>query len=52
MFTQENDRVVVPFAGSGVTLKAAYEMKIHALGYDLSKEYKDGFIANILKSEK
>ena len=48
LFTHENDRVIVPFAGSGVTLRAAYDMKIHALGYDLAKEYKDGFVANIL----
>lgn len=51
-FAWEGSRVLVPFAGSGKTLNAAFNLKMHPLGYDLSQEYKDAFVSNILASEK
>ena len=50
-FAWEGSRVLVPYAGSGKTLKAAFNLKMHAIGYDLSKEYKEGFVSDILTSE-
>lgn len=52
IFTWENSRVLVPFAGSGTTLKAAFELKMFPLGYDLAQEYKNSFVTNILKEEE
>ena len=46
-FGIEGSRVLVPFAGSGNTLIAAHELKMFPLGYDLSREYRDAFIARI-----
>jgi len=36
--------VVVPFLGSGVTLRAAYKCGMKGMGYDISGEYKDRFM--------
>ena len=47
-FAWEGARVVVPFAGSGKTLKAAYNLKMQAIGYDLAKDYKELFKTSIL----
>lgn len=47
-FSWEGARVLVPFAGSGNTLIAAFESKMFPLGFDLSKAYKDGFVTNIM----
>lgn len=52
IFAWEGSRVIVPFAGSGVTLKAAHELKMFPIGYDLSQEYKNSFVANVLKEEE
>ena len=46
-FGIEGARVLVPFAGSGSTLIAAHELKMFPLGYDLSREYRDAFVARI-----
>lgn len=43
-FTIENQTVVVPFAGSGRTMLEAWKAKRQAVGYDLSCEYRNGFI--------
>jgi len=51
-FTWEGSRVIVPFAGSGNTLRAAYNLNMFPLGYDLSKEYKDSFTVRVLNEEK
>lgn len=51
-FAFEGSRVLVPFAGSGNTLRAAYRRKMNAFGYDLTKEYRDGFIVNVETSEQ
>lgn len=39
--------VLVPFLGSGVTLRAAYRLGMRAFGWDLSSEYKDRFMLTI-----
>ena len=36
--------VLVPFLGSGVTLRAAYNLGMSAFGWDLNGEYKDKFM--------
>jgi ParB/RepB/Spo0J family partition protein len=51
-FTWEGSRIIVPFAGSGNTLRAAFNLNMFPLGYDLSKEYKDSFTVRILNEEK
>ena len=51
IFTWEGSRVLVPFAGSGNTLRASFNLNMFPLGYDLSKEYKDAFVSRILKEE-
>ena len=51
VFTWEGSRVLVPFAGSGNTLRAAFNLNMFPLGYDLTKEYKDSFVSRILKEE-
>ena len=39
LFTQENDVVLDPFAGSGTTLSVAQKMKRHSIGIEISPEY-------------
>lgn len=51
-FVMEGSRVLVPFAGSGNTLIAAANCKMIPLGYDLEKEYKDGFVARLLGGQQ
>ena len=51
-FTWEGSRIVVPFAGSGNTLRAAFNLNMFPIGYDLSKEYKDSFTVRVLNEEK
>ena len=46
-FTLENDQVVVPFAGSGRTMLEAWKMKRNAVGYDLSDDYRNGYLEAI-----
>jgi DNA modification methylase len=36
--------VMSPFLGSGTTLLAAYRNGNHAFGWDLSEQYKEGFM--------
>lgn len=40
-------RVVVPFAGSGNTLKAAWQYQCKGVGFELGEEYKDRFTIDI-----
>ena len=47
IFTLENDQVVVPFAGSGRTMLEAWKMKRNAIGYDLSDDYRNGYLEAI-----
>lgn len=39
--------VLVPFLGSGVTIRAAYRLGMRAFGWDLNGEYKDRFMLSI-----
>lgn len=50
-FTWEGSRVFVPFAGSGNTLIAADNAKMKPIGFDLSQDYKDGYITRLLRKE-
>jgi len=51
VFAWEGSRVLVPFAGSGNTLVAAYNKKMFPIGYDLSSEYKEGYVSRIMLEE-
>lgn len=44
IFCWENSRICIPFLGSGVTILAAELLKMKAFGFELSSDYKDGFI--------
>lgn len=39
--------VLVPFLGSGVTVRAAFRLGMRAFGWDLNGEYKDRFMLSI-----
>lgn len=43
-FTLEGQNILVPFAGSGRTMFEAFKLKRYAVGFDLSNEYKNGFL--------
>lgn len=47
VFVGAGSRVIVPFAGSGNTLLACANLKMSAIGFDLSKSYRDGFITRV-----
>ena len=47
-FAYPGNRVLVPFAGSGNTILAALELQMDAIGYDLAKEGKDGYILKLM----
>ena len=38
-----NGKILIPFAGSGVTLRAAHNLNMNAVGYDLSQDAKNKF---------
>jgi site-specific DNA-methyltransferase (adenine-specific) len=42
-FVEPGANILVPFAGSGNTLLAAFSLGMKAVGFDLSKDYKNGF---------
>ena len=46
-FGKEGDRLLVPFAGSGVSLIAGIRSKMHPLGFDLTQSYKDSFVLRV-----
>ncbi len=46
-FCWPKSNILVPFAGSGASLIAASEMGHSVVGFDLSPEYKNAFIAKI-----
>ncbi len=47
IFSTESSQVVVPFAGSGRTLIEAWKSCRRAIGYDLSEDYRNGYIQTI-----
>lgn len=48
-FTTPNSAILVPFAGSGNTILAAFNLGMTAFGYDLSKAYRDAFVARAIE---
>lgn len=48
-FTTPGANILVPFAGSGATLLAAFQANCNAVGFDLSKEYKDSYLVRVSK---
>ena len=42
-FCKPGSKILVPCAGSGVTLLAAYEEKMDAIGFDLTQVYQDAY---------
>ena len=44
-----NDKVLVPFAGSGRTLIEAAKLSMIPIGFDLTKSYRDGYIVRVNK---
>jgi len=50
-FVWEGARVLVPFAGSGNTLIAAGNCKMLPIGYDLSNDYRDGYVSRLIGKE-
>lgn len=50
-FARPGARIMVPFAGSGVTLAAAHQLGMTAFGFDLTKAYKDSFIVKLHKGD-
>lgn len=49
LFAFEGASVLVPFAGSGATLLAAALCKMSAVGFDLDKSFKDGYVLKLNK---
>lgn len=52
LFTEENDIVLDPFAGSGTTCIAAYELNRRFIGIELKREYFELAEKNIEKAQK
>lgn len=47
-----HSQIVIPFLGSGVTLRAAYKLGHTGLGWDLSQGYKNAFLRRIADDQK
>jgi DNA modification methylase/ParB-like chromosome segregation protein Spo0J len=52
-FAFQGSRVLIPFLGSGNGLLAAHSLSMSAVGFELSKSYKDSFLvkAHLLKQQ-
>uniref|UniRef100_A0A6M3IE04 Putative methyltransferase n=1 Tax=viral metagenome TaxID=1070528 RepID=A0A6M3IE04_9ZZZZ len=46
-FAFPGSRVFIPFLGSGVGLVAAHRLNMSAIGFELSKNYRDSFLVKI-----
>lgn len=46
-FVEPGSTVLVPFLGSGNTIRAAYEAKMMAYGYDMNKKYRESYIVRL-----
>ena len=47
-FVLEDSKVLVPFAGSGNTILAAYESNMIAVGFDIGVEHKEAYVARLV----
>lgn len=52
IFTDEGDVVIDPCAGSGSTLRAAYELKRPSYGFEISKEFYNKAQAQMLNAKE
>lgn len=50
-FTYPGQRLIVPFLGSGVTLRAAYQRQMTGVGWDLDQTIKNRFIAKVVEDK-
>jgi ParB/RepB/Spo0J family partition protein len=48
-FTWPGSRILIPFLGSGNGLISAQNLGMSALGYELSKSYRDSFLVKVYK---
>jgi len=48
-FLPPSSRVLVPFAGSGNALLAAFDNQMEAIGFDLGGEFRDGYVRRVLE---
>lgn len=48
-FSYPGGLVMIPFLGSGVTLRSAYRKKMNGFGWDLSEEYKGYFVKSLVE---
>jgi site-specific DNA-methyltransferase (adenine-specific) len=46
-FAFPGSRILIPFLGSGNGILAAHELKMEALGFELSKGYRDSFLVKL-----
>lgn len=51
-FTSPGVMAVIPFLGSGNTLRALYSLGSKGLGWDLNEDYKIRFLANVLADKE
>lgn len=51
-FCWPESNVLVPFAGSGSTLVAAYELGYKVIGFDISSHFRDEFLHRVIKMEE
>jgi len=52
IFLFGNETILVPFLGSGMTLRSAFSLGFHAFGFDINGEYKDRFLLEVEKDFK
>jgi DNA modification methylase len=50
-FGKPNSLIMSPFLGSGTTWIAAQKQKMHCIGWDLSEDYRNAFLAEITKGD-
>lgn len=50
-FAEPGANILVPFAGSGVTLIEAFKLGMKPVGFDLGQNYKDGFTVEVENME-